>query len=47
MEKRCKNCNRLLFIQNGEIKEIKCNNIEYNLNGSANIICKCGTINKF
>lgn len=47
MEKRCKQCNRLLFIQKGEIKQIKSNNIEYNIKGEIKVICKCGTINNF
>jgi RNase P subunit RPR2 len=47
MEKRCKGCNRLLLIQSGGIKQIKCNNIEYNVNGYITVVCKCGTINKF
>jgi len=47
MEKRCKNCNRLLFIQVGSIKQIKSNNITYNVNGSIEIECKCKCVNKF
>ena len=47
MEKRCKNCSRLLFIENNGTKQIKANNIEYNFSGGVKIICKCGTINKF
>lgn len=48
MEKRCKNCNRLLFIQIGDVKQIKTNDgITYNVNGKIEITCKCRTINKF
>jgi len=46
MEKRCSNCNRLLYIQTGEVKQIKTSdNIRYNINGKIEIICKCGTKN--
>jgi RNase P subunit RPR2 len=47
IEKRCKNCNRLLFIEQNGIKQIKANNIEYSFNGYITVICKCRTINKF
>lgn len=47
MQIRCKNCNRLLYVQAGEIKQIKTSDkIEYNILGQIEIICKCGTINK-
>ena len=46
-EIRCKNCNRLLYVQNGEVKQIKTNDkIIYNMQGKIEITCKCGTINK-
>ena len=42
---RCKNCNRLLYVQIGEIKQIKTSDkIEYNIFGKIEVICKCGTI---
>lgn len=47
MGKRCLKCDRLLFIQVGDVKKIKSNNIEYHVNGSITVICKCNTINKF
>ena len=44
---RCKNCNRLLYIQNGSIKQIRTSDkIVYNTSGDIEINCKCGTINK-
>lgn len=46
MEKRCATCNRLLYIQIGEVKQIRTNDkITYNVNGKIEIICKCGKIN--
>ena len=48
MEKRCKNCNRLLFVEIGEIKQLKTNDkITYNFMGKIEIICKCGTKNNY
>lgn len=46
-EKRCSRCSRLLLIEKNGIKQIKANNIEYSVNGTITVICKCGTINKF
>ena len=47
MEKRCKNCSRLLFVEIGEVKKIRTSDkIEYKINGTIEILCKCGTINK-
>jgi len=44
---RCNKCNRLLYVQTGEIKQIKTSDkIEYKILGQIEIICKCGTINK-
>lgn len=44
---RCKNCNRLLYIQNGQIKQIKTSDkIVYTIFGNIEIACKCGTVNK-
>ena len=46
MEKRCTNCNRLLYVQTGDIKQIKTNDkITYNIQGKIEITCKCGTKN--
>lgn len=46
MQIRCKNCNRLLYVQTGEIKQIKTSDkITYTINGKIEITCKCGTIN--
>ena len=46
-EIRCTNCKRLLYVQNGEIKQIRTNDkITYNIHGKIEITCKCGTINK-
>lgn len=46
MEKRCTNCNRLLYIQYGEVKKIRTSDkIEYNIYGKIEIICKCGKVN--
>lgn len=43
---RCKNCNRLLYIQNGDIKQLKTSDkIIYNISGKIEILCKCGTKN--
>jgi hypothetical protein len=47
MEKRCKKCNRLLFIETNGIKQIKSNNITYNVNGTIEIECKCKFKNVF
>jgi RNase P subunit RPR2 len=47
IEKRCKKCNRLLFMEQNGTKQIKANNIEYNFNGCITVVCKCGIINKF
>lgn len=47
MEKRCIVCNRLLFIENDGVKQIKTDNIEYRFSGMVHIICKCGKVNKF
>ena len=45
-EIRCKNCNRLLYIQTGEVKQIRTSDkITYNVNGKIEITCKCGTKN--
>ena len=47
MQIRCKNCNRLLYVQNGEIKQIRTSDkIKYNIFGQIEITCKCGTKNK-
>ncbi len=46
-EKRCSNCSRLLFIEQNGVKVIKSNNIEYTVNGSIIIKCKCNTIINF
>ena len=44
---RCKNCNRLLYIQNGSTKQIKTSDkIEYDISGDVKTTCKCGTVNK-
>ena len=46
MQIRCKNCNRLLYIQDGAVKQIKTTDkIEYSILGQIQITCKCGTIN--
>ena len=43
---RCKNCNRLLYVQKGEVKQIiTSDKITYNIQGKIEITCKCGTIN--
>ena len=42
MEIRCKRCNRLLYIQSGDLKQLKTSDkIEYNFRGQIEIICKC------
>lgn len=46
MEIRCKNCHRLLYVQTGEVKQIRTTDkITYNISGKIEIICKCGTKN--
>lgn len=46
MQIRCRNCNRLLYVQAGEIKQIKTSDkIEYNIQGKIEITCKCGAKN--
>ena len=46
MQVRCKNCNRLLYVQSGEIKQIKTSDkIEYNILGKIEIVCKCKCLN--
>jgi RNase P subunit RPR2 len=48
IEKRCKKCTRLLFMQVGNIKQIKTTDrIIYSISGNIEITCKCGTINNF
>ena len=48
MEKRCKKCNRLLFVEIGEVKQIRTNDkITYNFSGKIEIYCKCGVTNRF
>lgn len=48
MEIRCKQCNRLLYVQTGVVKQIRTSdNIFYQIAGDVTIQCKCGTINKF
>ena len=46
LEKRCKKCNRLLYIElwNG-VKQVKSNGLTYNTRGQITTICKCGYIN--
>ena len=46
MQIRCKNCNRLLYVQTGEIKQIKSDKITYNISGKIEIFCKCNYLNK-
>ena len=46
MEIRCQNCNRLLYVQNGDIKQIRTTDkIQYSISGNIEITCKCGTKN--
>lgn len=46
-EIRCKKCNRLLYVQTGDIKQIRTTDkIQYSISGKIEITCKCGTINK-
>lgn len=47
MENRCKQCNRLLFVETDGIKQIRVDNIEYKINGTIQIVCKCKQLNKF
>lgn len=45
-EIRCTKCNRLLYVQNGEVKQIRTTDkITYNISGKIEILCKCGTKN--
>ena len=46
IEKRCSRCQRLLLIEKSGVKQIKANNIEYSVNGSITVICKCKQVNK-
>ncbi len=44
---RCNNCNRLLYVVNDGTKKIRTSDkIEYSINGTIEILCKCGKINK-
>ena len=46
MQIRCKNCNRLLYVNAGEVKQIKTSDkITYNIQGKFEILCKCNCLN--
>lgn len=43
---RCAKCNRLLYVVNNGSKKIRTSDkIEYSINGTIEILCKCGTKN--